>query len=149
MTAQRSAMLVGLQDAHEILLQTRTRGRVRDGALAGAVGDPRRRLAEPRQARHHHRVRREGAARWVHVHVVAEPERLAEDQLLVSERRVQLGEIDSTLADASLLARELRRRRAGEVADAERMRLDAVVDAADPRGLLFALLHEVTGREND
>ena len=64
------------------------------------------RLADADQAGGHHRVAGQRAARRVDVDVVAEAERLAQDQLLVAERRVQLGHVDAAAADAGLLAGE-------------------------------------------
>ena len=83
----------------------RTRRRVRDRAARAAVADARGRFADPREARRHHRVGGERAARRVDRDAGAEPERLAQDRLLVRERRVQLGDVDRRLADARLLRR--------------------------------------------
>ena len=60
---------------------------------------------------------------------VAQPERLGEDQLLVGVGRVQLGHVDLLRPHPGLLARQLGRRRRGEVPGADRVRLDPVVDA--------------------
>jgi hypothetical protein len=51
-------------------------------------------VADAGEAGGHDRVRRERAARLVHHHVVAEAERLPEQQLLVGERGLQLGDLD-------------------------------------------------------
>ena len=81
--------------------------------------------------------------------VVAEPERVAQDQLLGAERGVQLGDVDRSAADAGLLGRRARwTAEVGEVADAEGHRLDAVVDAADPRRALAELAGLVAGGED-
>ena len=82
----------------------------------------------------HDRVGGERPAGRVDAHAVAEPERLAQDDLLGGERRVQLGGVHGPFEDAGALGGEPGGRRVGEVAYAEAVRLDAVVDAADPGG---------------
>ena len=63
-------------------------------APAGAaVHDPLGHLADSGEAGHHHRVGGQRTPGGVHVAVVAEAERLAQDELLVAERRVQLGDL--------------------------------------------------------
>ena len=54
-----------------------------DAAVGAAVHDPLGHLADAGEAGDHHRVGGQRAARRVHVDVVAEAERLAQDQLLV------------------------------------------------------------------
>ena len=82
----------------------------------------------------HDRVRRQRAARRVDRRLRrVEPERLGEDQLLVAELRVQLGDVDVAVRDARGRAGGARRLRLREVAHAEAVRLDAVLDPADPR----------------
>ena len=79
----------------QVLLEARAatwRGRRRGSAVA--VDDPLGRLADADEAGGHHRVGGQRAARRVDVDVVAEAERLAQDQLLVGERRVQLGHVE-------------------------------------------------------
>ena len=93
----------------------------------------------------HHRVGGERAAGRVDVDVVAEPERLAQDDLLRGERRVQLGGVDGPFEGPGAS-----RRRAGSTASRSgrgrprRVRLDAVVDAADPGGALAQLAGRVS-----
>ena len=62
--------------------------------VAVAVHDPLGHLADAGEAGDHHRVGGQRAPGRVHVAVVAEAERLAEDQLLGAERRVQLGDVE-------------------------------------------------------
>ena len=81
-----------------------------------------------------HRVRGERAAGRVDRDAVAEAERVAQDELLVRERRVELGDVDAAAGRTpAFSAASAVERRAREVARAERVRLDAVIDAADPR----------------
>ena len=89
--------------SHHLVPPARRRGSA-GGTARTSVGErPRRRpvvdagggLADADQARRHHRVGRQRAAGRVDRHVVAQPERLAQDQLLVGELRVQLGDLDA------------------------------------------------------
>ncbi len=65
-------------------------------ALLGLAGpDPPGGLADAVQAGGEHRVGGQRAARRVDRDVVGQAERRAQDQLLVAERRVQLGEVDA------------------------------------------------------
>ncbi len=114
-----------------------------DSPVALAPRDALRSLAEADQAGGHDRVGRQRPARRVDGHVVAQPEGLGDDQLLVGERCVQLGEVDLAVAHSGLLACQLRGRRDREVAHAEGVGLDAVVEAADPRRPVAELAGEV------
>ena len=58
------------------------------------IADLAGRLGDPDQAGRHDRVRRQRAARRVDRDVVAEPERLDEQRLLVGEGRLDLGHLD-------------------------------------------------------
>ena len=81
--------------------------------------------------------------------VAVQPERLGEDQLLVAELRVQLGDVDRAAGAPAALAASARRLRLGEVAHAEAVRLDAVLDAADPRRPLAHRAGEIAGGDHD
>ena len=70
-----------------------------------AVADAGGGLADADEPGGHDRIGGERAARRVHDHVVGEAQRVAQDQLLVRERRVQLGDVDR--------CRRRRRRAAG------------------------------------
>ena len=72
------------QDGHQVLLEARSARAVGDGPAGRAVDDPLGRLAEADEAGGHDRVGGEGAAGRVDADVVAEPEGLAQDQLLVA-----------------------------------------------------------------
>ena len=74
-------------------------------------------LADADEPGGHHRVGGQRAAGRVDADVVAEPERLAQDQLLVGERRVQLGDVDLAVGHAGLRGGDAGRRRVGEVAE--------------------------------
>ena len=63
---------------------------------------------------------------------VVEPERPAQHDLLGGERGMQLGGVDGPFEGPGALGGEPGRRGVGEVAHAEAVGLDAVVDAADP-----------------
>ena len=95
----------GLHRADEVLLQGGAGGGVGEGLLGLAGPDALRGLADPVQPRGEHRVRGERAAGRVDADVAVQPERVLEDQLLVRERCVQLGEVDSvdTGSDAGRL----------------------------------------------
>ena len=77
-------------------------------------------------------------------------DRLGEDQLLVAERRVELGDVDRAGVTAGRrLRRRRRRRRRGQVAGAQHRRLDAVLDTGDPRRALPQLAGPVAGGQHD
>ena len=100
-------------------------------ALCDSPGpDALRGLADPVQARGEHRVRGERAARRVDADVAAEPERVPEDQLLVRERCMQLGQVDPV--DTGSGSGRLGARGGRQVARGERDRLDPVLEAGDP-----------------
>src|SRR5271165_3289348 len=94
-----------LQDAHQVLLQRGTAGGVPERALRLAGHDRLRRHADPRQPGGEHRVTAQRAARGVDHDTVAEPERLAQQDLLMGERRVQLGYFDRSYFDRSYFDR--------------------------------------------
>ena len=83
-------------------------------------------------------------------HVVAQSQRVGQDQLLVCVRRVQLGHVDLARRDtpafspASFVEGDEVRSRAPD-----RVRLDPVVDARDERRALAPLVRLVSGREHD
>src|SRR5215813_13629216 len=91
-TAQRSAIAAlsgwtvggSLEDAHQVLLQARTRRRVGHRPAGTAIHHSPGRLADADQPRHHHRVARQGAAGRVDRRVAVELQRIAQDQLLVA-----------------------------------------------------------------
>src|SRR5665213_261199 len=62
-----SARLFALQDDDHVLLQRRPTTRVRDAAVGCAVRDAAGDLTDTREPSRHHRVRREGTARWVDI----------------------------------------------------------------------------------
>ena len=86
----------------------------------------------------HDRVRRERAARRVDRDVVAEAEHLAQQQLLVGERGLQLGHLDRPVAEPGGLGGDAGRRRVVEVAERRVVALGAVVEAGDERRALDA-----------
>ena len=61
-------------------------------------------LADANQASRHHRIRRQRAARRIDLDLFAQPHRVAQDQLLVRERRVELGHVDRTVAEPAFCA---------------------------------------------
>jgi hypothetical protein len=85
-------------------------------AVAG--GDAVRHLADADHAGGHHRVGGQGAAGRVDHHVVAQAQGLvAQDELLVAERGVQLGHVDRAVGHAGLGSAAMRADRCpGEVA---------------------------------
>ena len=83
------------QDADEVLLQAGPLVAWASTWSALAGPDPLGGLADADQAGGEHRVGGERAARRVDRDVVAEAELGAQDQLLVAERRVQLGDLDA------------------------------------------------------
>src|SRR3954452_18554604 len=93
-SAASAPSAVPFEHDDHVLLQARTARRVGDPALRFAVGDAPGDLADADQTRAHHRVRLECAARRVDRRVAVELQRLGEDQLLVAELRVQLGNVD-------------------------------------------------------
>src|SRR6266540_2107360 len=149
--SRRAALSRGipLEHAHEVLLETLARRRVRDRAAFSSLGDLARRLGDPCEPDGHHRVGRECATRRVDGDVVTETERVAKDPLLVAERGAELGDLDRAVADAGPLTRQAGRRRLREVAHAGLVRLDAMVDAPDPDGPVDQLARLLGGREHD
>src|SRR6478752_4462844 len=127
-TATRSpAMSVTLQNHDHVLLQARAARRVGDTTRGLATLDAFGDFADAGEARAHHAVRRERAARRVDVRRCGiEPECFGEDQLFVGELRVQLGHVDLRLVDPGRECGRLRRLRCREVTHAEAVRLDAM-----------------------
>ena len=79
-----------------------------------------------------------------------QPDRLGEDQLLVGERRVELGDVDRAgVAAGGRLGRRRGRRRRGQVAGAEHRRLDAVLETGDPGRVLAQFAGPVAGGQHD
>ena len=78
------------------------------------------------------------------------PSAVAQDQLLVGERRVQLGDVDRCRRPTPAFARRPARSTATSVRSrsAEGGGLDAVVDAADPRRAVAELAGHVVGGEH-
>jgi hypothetical protein len=66
------------------------------------------RLAEPDQTRSHQRIGGKSASRRIDIYRFIEAERLAKDELLMCERRMELRDVYLTLPDARLLTRQLR-----------------------------------------
>ncbi len=97
-------------------MQTRTRGRVCHRALRRARADAARRLSDARQSRNHDGVGRERPARGIELDIIPQTQRVAQDQLLVGERGVQLRKVDRPLLHTRFLGRQLCRGRAGQVA---------------------------------
>ena len=77
----------------EVLLQRRAAGGVRQHPARRAVEDVLRGKADPLQARDEHRVGRQGTAGRVQLRLGRQSHRLGEDQLLVGERCVDLGDV--------------------------------------------------------
>ena len=95
------------------------------------------RAAKPMRSRpgREHRVGRQRAAGRVHLRRRRQPDRLGEDQLLMGERRVDLGHLDRAgVAAGRRLGRRRRRRGGGQVAGAKHRGLDAVLETGYPGG---------------
>src|SRR5690606_20905382 len=97
----------------------------------------------------HEGVGGERAAGWIDRDVVAEAERLPQDELLVREGRVKLGDVDLALSDAGLFTGQARGGADREIARAERGGLDAMIDAANECGTLHERACLVPGGEHD
>src|SRR5262245_40826533 len=91
-TAQRSAMSASLQDADEVLLQAWSRRRVTERALLALFAHCAECLADAGEAGDHRRVGDERAARRIDRDVVAEPERVAQHELVGRADRGELRE---------------------------------------------------------
>src|SRR6201992_1422271 len=91
--APRSAILFPFQHGDEILLQHRTAGRVRQHPSRGAVENVLCRKADPLQPGREHRVGGKCAARRVDLRRRRQPDGLGQDELLMAERRVDLGHL--------------------------------------------------------
>ena len=76
------------------------------------------------------------------------PSDLPQEELLVGERGLQLGEFDRPVGDPRGLGGDAGRRRVGEVAQRRVVALGAVVETGDPRGTLPELLRTTRGREH-
>ena len=105
-----------------------------EDAVGAAINDAGGGFADAGEAGDHEGVRGERAAGWVDADAGVECEGVAKDQLLVREGRVEFGYIDRGRVGAGALGGEPGRGRLREITDAERVRLDAMVDAADPCG---------------
>ena len=90
----------------------------------------------------------ERAARLVHRDRLVEPEHLPQEELLVRERSLQLGDIDGTVGETRGLGGDPRRRGVGEVAQGRVVALGSMLEAGDPRGTLAELLRAARGREH-
>src|SRR5439155_15612191 len=131
--------------------------RAGDGVAIGASGELPERLTEADEPRHHEGVARERPARGIDRGPGArgvELHRLAEDELLDGRRRAELddvhvGRFAEACHDERPLRRESRSGAAGEVAAAEGLQLDALVDAVDPRGAVAQLLRLLLGGEDE
>src|SRR5580704_15692933 len=76
---------LGLHDAHEVPLQRRAASRVPEGPSRAARHDRLRRHPDPGQPGGEHRVAAQRAARGIHLDLVAQPQRLPEQDLLMGE----------------------------------------------------------------
>jgi hypothetical protein len=65
------------------------------------------------------------------------------------ERSVDLGDVDLVAARSGFFRRECGRRCAREVACSEELRVDAVIDAADPRRPVARLPRQIAGSQHD
>src|SRR5215470_6965703 len=141
-----SARSPGLHHAHEVLLQGRAAGGVAERA-AGPAGDYLLcRRPDPRQARGEHRVAGQDAARWIDRCGPAQTQDVTENNLLMRERRVQLRDLDPRCPGrAPGLGRG---RRGGQVAGAQRRRVDPVLEASDPGRALAQLAGPLAGGED-
>ena len=92
--ASRNISALPFQDAHEVLLEARPLGGVGQAPGGLPVHDPLGHLGHAGEPGHHHRVRGERAAGRVDVLVALEAEGVAQDQLLVRERGVELGDVE-------------------------------------------------------
>src|SRR5215471_3056357 len=92
-TAQRSAT-VRAQHAHQVLLEARPRRGVRYRTARTPVHHTPSRLANPDQARHHHRVCGERPARRIDQRAPIKTQSFTEDQLLMTEGGVKLCDVD-------------------------------------------------------
>lgn len=119
-----------------------------EGPVGLAPVDPGGGLADADEPGGHDRVGGEGTPGGVHADLVAQPQGFPQDHLLRGERRVQLGGVHGPFEGAGLLGGEARRRRVGQLTYAQRVRLDAVVDAPDPGGPLAQFPGSVSGRED-
>src|SRR5690606_14521198 len=135
------------QDAHEVLLQGGSAGRVPEGPGGRAVPDAPGGLTDPDAPGREHRVAGERAAGRVHLYVLTQAQLAPEHELLVAEGRVQLGDLDTD--DAGYGCGELRRGGAGQVAGAHAHRVDRVPDAGDPGRVVPDLAGLVAGGEHD
>src|SRR5207244_4710773 len=75
-----------------------------------------------------------------------DPDGVAQDELLVGERRVQLGEVKPDRVRTGLLGGDLRGACLGKVASPESVRLDPVIDPPDPHRPLAHLTSQVPAR---
>src|SRR5215472_9861609 len=141
-----SARSPGLHHAHEVLLQGRAAGGVAERA-AGPAGDYLLcRRPDPRQARGEHRVAGQDAARWIDRCGPAQTQDVTENNLLMRERRVQLGDLDP--GGPGRAAGLGGGRRGGQIAGAQRRRVDPVLEAGDPGRALAQLARPLAGRED-
>ena len=133
--------------ADEVLLEGRPARRVREHLRRLAGPDPLGRLADADAAGGEHRVGGQRAAGRVDPDVVAQSELAAQDQLLVAERRVQLGDLDTVQVERGAGAPGAGG--AGQVTRAHAHLVDVVRDPGQPRGPLADLVGLVAGGQHD
>jgi len=108
---------------------------VRQRPIGPAVDDAVGRLGDADEAGRHHRVRGQRTTGRVHFSRPAQAELADEDRLLAGRRAVEFRQVEGVDRQARRGNRhrcgEFRRRCPGEVARAERVGVDAVVDAPD------------------
>ena len=118
---------------------------LRERAFAAAE-DVVRGMADAAEARRHDRIRLQRTARSVDLHVLPEAEDVAQQQLFMGERGLQLRDLDRAVADPGLLRRDARRRRVVEAAEGRVVAFAAMVEARDVRGALHELPRAIAGR---
>ena len=110
-TAASCPAISVLHHGDQILLQRRPAGGMRQHPLRRSIPDVLRRKADPLQAGREHRVGGQRPARRVHLRRRRQPDGLGQDQVLVGERRVDLGDLDRADVTARRGLRRRRRRR--------------------------------------
>ncbi len=127
------------QSVPQVLLQRGAAGRMPEAAARLTVADAAGHLDDARETARHHRVPAERPAGGVDPGAVTELERLAQHDLLGAVADAELRHVEGASVEAQVAGGNARRRRIRQVAQAQVVRLDTVIDAADPDRLFAEL----------
>ena len=120
-----------------------------DRTTCRAIHDARCGFADADQAGGHDGVRAEGAAGRIEGSAVVQADGAPQDELFVGELGVQFGDVDWALVGSGVSGGERGGRRAGKIASAKGMGIDAMVDSGDPGRALADPSREIACGEDN